>query len=205
MDYPEYLHDKNLFDVGAYVGDSAVVLSRYTKGSIFCFEPVSFHANLIQQTLELNNITTSVIIEHLALGDCCGEVEIKGLFTGSSGASIVSSRQSSSDDASTKFFSEKTSLVTVDSYVAQKELSNVGLIKMDIEGAEKAAIIGAEKTIREFRPHLLISIYHTPDDFFDIKPMIESWNLGYKFKVRRCPGSLLADTMLIAEVPPESR
>jgi hypothetical protein len=46
-----------------------------------------------------------------------------------------------------------------------------------------------------------LSIYHNPDDFFDIKPMIESWDLGYAFKIRRCPGEIFAETLLIAEGP----
>ncbi|WP_297570126.1 hypothetical protein [Helicobacter sp. UBA3407] len=30
---------------------------------------------------------------------------------------------------------------------------------------------------------MLLSIYHNGSDFFDIKPMIESWDLGYQFKI----------------------
>lgn len=50
------------------------------------------------------------------------------------------------------------------------------------------------------RPTLLISIYHSPDDFFNIKPMLDSRNLGCKFKIRRYPLSLINETLLIAEV-----
>jgi len=59
----------------------------------------------------------------------------------------------------------------------------VGLIKVDIEGAERDFLAGAERTIREQKPVLIISIYHSADDFYSIKPLIESWGLGYKSKV----------------------
>jgi hypothetical protein len=54
--------------------------------------------------------------------------------------------------------------------------------------------------IIKYKPILLISIYHNKKDFFEIKPLIESWNLGYTFKIRK----LLSDwqeIMLIAEPP----
>ena len=57
----------------------------------------------------------------------------------------------------------------------------MGLIKVDIEGAEQSFLSGAKNTIIEHRPVLLISIYHNYNDFYKIKPLIESWNSGYQF------------------------
>ena len=61
---------------------------------------------------------------------------------------------------------------------------------------------GARKTIEKYRPVLLISMYHNPSDFFEIKPMIDSWNLGYKFSVYKPLGNntVVAETLLIAQV-----
>lgn len=58
------------------------------------------------------------------------------------------------------------------------------LIKMDIEGAEREALLGAEKTIRENRPGLAISLYHTPDHLWSIPRLIANWGLGYRFYIR---------------------
>lgn len=61
--------------------------------------------------------------------------------------------------------------------------------------------MGAEKTIRKYAPVLIISIYHSADDFFKIKTIIDKYNLGYKFKIRKpSDKSIIVDTMLIAEV-----
>ncbi|MFX3627500.1 FkbM family methyltransferase [Campylobacter sp. LH-2024] len=59
----------------------------------------------------------------------------------------------------------------------------IGFIKIDIEGFEQECLKGVINTIKTQKPAMLISIYHNPDDFFNIKPLIESWNLGYKFKI----------------------
>jgi glycosyltransferase involved in cell wall biosynthesis len=59
---------------------------------------------------------------------------------------------------------------------------------------------GAIETIRRDKPILLISIYHNASDFLDIKPMIESWNLGYRFQIYHPPiKSISGETVLIAE------
>lgn len=56
----------------------------------------------------------------------------------------------------------------IDNYVDEK----VTFLKMDIEGAEQKALIGAKKTIRKYRPKMAISIYHSPFDLFRIPEII---------------------------------
>ncbi|HFZ5019186.1 TPA: FkbM family methyltransferase [Campylobacter jejuni] len=79
---------------------------------------------------------------------------------------------------------EEVEVITLDSYI-EKNPIDIGFIKVDIEGFEQEFLKGAINTIKAQKPAMLISIYHNPNDFFDIKPLIESWNLGYKFKIYR--------------------
>lgn len=46
--------------------------------------------------------------------------------------------------------------------------NSINYIKMDIEGAELAAIEGLEKTIVNQLPHLALSVYHKPEDLWEI-------------------------------------
>ena len=72
---------------------------------------------------------------------------------------------------------------------------------MDLEGFEQPFLRGALNTIKTQKPALMISIYHNYSDFFDIKPMLENLNLGYKFKIVRPEEHLaLVTTSMIAEV-----
>ena len=62
---------------------------------------------------------------------------------------------------------------------------------------------GAYETIKTQKPTLLISIYHNYDDFYKIKPLIESWKLGYKFDIFQGvqnSGDITVEAMLIAEL-----
>jgi FkbM family methyltransferase len=57
-------------------------------------------------------------------------------------------------------------------------------IKMDIEGAEYEALLGAKLIIRAYRPDLAICVYHFLADLSRIPLLIHNWNLGYKFYFR---------------------
>jgi hypothetical protein len=57
-------------------------------------------------------------------------------------------------------------------------------IKMDIEGAEHNAILGAKQLICEYKPQLAISVYHRPQDLWQIPMLIKKWDAGYKFYLR---------------------
>ena len=90
-------------------------------------------------------------------------------------------------------------MTSLDKYVEENNLK-VGLIKTDLEGSEQQFLKGAEKTIKTQRPTLLISIYHTASDFFTIKPLIESWDLNYNFRiVKPLDGEIMLETLLICE------
>lgn len=55
-------------------------------------------------------------------------------------------------------------LTTIDKLVAELRLPKVDFIKMDIEGAEQKAVVGARNTIRKFRPRMALCIYHIKGD-----------------------------------------
>ena len=92
---------------------------------------------------------------------------------------------------------EKICIDTIDNIVRDYNISP-WLIKRDIEWFEYSSIVWAKETIVKHKPILLISIYHTWKDWFEILPLIESRNLDYKFTLRRwnCFHPF-ADTLLI--------
>lgn len=182
-------YNKDIIDAGAFIGDSAIVLSKFTSGIVHSFEPDPSNFHLLQKTLGMNRID-NIVATNCALGNHTGTISL-------------STYKSASTQFENKAFEYESTIeapvTTLDHYVQQHNIS-VGLIKVDVEGAEQLLLQGAKETICKQRPTLLISIYHSADDFMHIKPMIESWGLDYKFKiVHPVCGTILTETLLIAE------
>ncbi len=58
-------------------------------------------------------------------------------------------------------------------------------IKLDIEGAESDALIGAERTIKRDRPMLAIAVYHAPDHLWRLTLLAYGYSKHYRFALRR--------------------
>lgn len=185
------LKDKDIVDVGGFIGDSAIIFSNYTNKNVYSFEPSSKNFALMEKTIAMNK-KNNIIPVKLGLGSKNQNAKIP-LEVGSGLKTDQSLTQKFSDETS-----ETIKITTLDQYVDENSLT-VGLIKVDIEGNEQDFLKGAENTIKKQKPFLLISIYHSPSDFFNIKPIIESWNLGYKFEIVKCTdGQICTETLLIA-------
>jgi FkbM family methyltransferase len=81
---------------------------------------------------------------------------------------------------------QKLPLTTIDKLVAELRLARVDYIKMDIEGAEQQALIGAGKTLAKFKPRLALSTYHRPDDPERIPTLVRQARPGYKMECGPC-------------------
>ena len=73
----------------------------------------------------------------------------------------------------------------IDAIVDEIGLSNVGLIKMDVEGAELNALRGAVETIKRDKPNLAICVYHKTEDLITVPQFIKNLNADYKFFLRK--------------------
>ena len=187
---------KNLdvIDVGGFIGDSALIFQSFTNKNIYSFEATSHNYNLMLQTLKLNN-TNRIVPVKKGLGSKKTKMNINILNTLSARSSLIADNNHLGDTKS-----EEIELITLDNYVKEHDLK-IGLIKVDIEGFEMEFLKGAKETICSQKPAMILSIYHQASDFFDIKPLIESWNLGYTFRVYKPTDySISFETTLMCEV-----
>jgi hypothetical protein len=82
---------------------------------------------------------------------------------------------------------------------------SAGLIKMDIEGAELAALRGAEQTIRRDKPILAISGYHRADDMITLPQYIRQLAPEYNLFVRNSINTVTNQCdMVLFAVPDEN-
>lgn len=71
----------------------------------------------------------------------------------------------------------------------------VSILIMDIEGAEKSAIQGSAETIQKWKPSLAISVYHKPEDLWEILDEVDALGVYSNFYLRTY-GEQTFDTVL---------
>lgn len=67
----------------------------------------------------------------------------------------------------------------------------VSFIKMNIEGAEVSALLGAKYTIQNNTPKLAICVYHNPRDIWEIPQIIRAISNSYEFYLRHHDGGII--------------
>ena len=186
------IRNKDIIDAGGYVGDTALLFSSYTDKNIHVFEASPSNMDIIHETIKLNHLDNIVTVSK-ALGDKNGTATFS-LGERNSCNSLVERPGYNYPEHI------DVPVVTLDDYVRENNL-DIGLIKVDIEGGEQLLLRGAVETIRTQHPILLISIYHSANDFFEIKPMIEKICDKYTFRIVKPANSAIAlETILLAEV-----
>jgi FkbM family methyltransferase len=145
---------------GAAVGPS---------GRVIAVEPIPRQAQRLNANIALNGFDHCTALQK-AISDRPGTATL-GIAHGDTAASIVA------EDNSVSIQVETTS---VDEIVSQFHLSRVDFIKLDVEGAEKLALLGAADTLRKFRPTLCLEA-SDPDLLVEINDLIK--DLGYRLFV----------------------
>jgi len=159
---------RDVIDAGAYIGDSVLVLSQYSPRRIYAIEPAQENVRYLHRTIELNDLKNIIVINK-AVADRKGIARIR--YAGL--ASVVHE------------VGDEVEVTTIDEIV-RAERADIALIKMDIEGYELSALKGAEQTIKEFKPVLLISAYHRGRDIFEIPKFLKTIVPEYKIKFVNC-------------------
>lgn len=161
--------DELYLDLGAYRGDTIDEFLSHTDGK---------YSEII--ALEPDRKTFRKLSDHVS------EMENVSIFQKavSSDNSTASFNSAAGRQSSLSSDGEKVETVTVDTLCENKAVT---YIKMDVEGSEIDALIGAGKTLSEKKPKLNIALYHKFSDLFEIPLLIKSINPDYEFHIRRHP------------------
>ena len=179
-----YKHKKIIFaeegdfviDAGGCWGDTSLYFANKVKksGRIYTFEFIPNNITIIKKNLKLNpNLKDLIQIIEIPLwksSNC-------ELFFVDRGPGSYTSFKN------IKNFTSKIKTISIDDFFEQYNLTKVDFIKMDIEGVELDALIGAKNILIKYRPKLAISIYHNINHFFEVSKFINSLNLNYKFYI----------------------
>jgi FkbM family methyltransferase len=180
---PVVVEEGNIvIDCGANTGVASLLFAKRAgkNGKVIAIEPEEKNYEALSKTAKLNEGKVAPIIP-LKVAVYKENCEL-GLFVKDSdplGHSIYEERIKK---ARSRMEFEEVKALKIDTLVEELGLERVDFIKMDIEGAEVDALIGAEKTISQFKPKLAICTYHRPTDPIEIRKILLKYNPNYKFK-----------------------
>lgn len=168
----EFLNDEVFIDCGAFDGDTICAFLRLRGGAFqkaIGLEPDPMNRERMARwldTLPLEQVTKIEVLPYAA-----GEKREIILFEGT--GTVTSSVGSGQLEVE---------CVPIDEMELQTPPS---FIKMDIEGAEPAALRGAAKILRQHQPILAICLYHSQEHLWQIPLLIQELNPDYNLYLRR--------------------
>ena len=169
FDLPYLNHDDEevFVDAGCFDGLTVRNFIRWSGGNykeIFSFEPDEKCFGECRETLrDVRNLT----IENIGLWSREDVLCFHG--TGTSDSKIDTDGEM------------QIKVGKLDDIAYDKKIS---FIKMDIEGAEKEAILGAENIIRIQKPKMAVSIYHKREDIWELPKLLLEMNPESRFYLR---------------------
>ena len=170
-DMISFLSNEVFIDCGAYDGDtirSLLQIINTFSGKIIAFEPDPENFKKLEEyASSLDGRTKEILkIYPFAVGAHNSRVRIEALGTE---ASSVGSGDIEVD------------CVTLDNILSDQKPT---YIKMDIEGSELNALVGAKNIIKKNLPILAICSYHSQDHLWKIPALIHSYSDQYSFFLR---------------------
>ena len=171
--YFDYLtpEDNEIFvDGGVYDGGTSGDFVKWANGkyqAIYGFEANPYCIDRCKKYYNINGIYNVEFVEK-----CMWNERAKMVFASThSGASRISDEGNVVVEAD-----------TIDNVLSGRRAT---FIKMDIEGAEYRALLGAERTIKKYRPRMALSVYHKPQDIIEIPALLLKYDDSYKFALRQ--------------------
>jgi len=163
-----------VIDAGACWGDTALYFSDLVGpgGKVHSFEFIPNNLRIFVRNCELNpTLRENICVVENPIWNESGKPVFYADFGPGSKVAFEDFGGSSG----------RTETISLDDYVLKKgKATKVDFIKMDIEGAEPAALEGAINIIKMFRPKLAIANYHSASDFVNIPRWIMNLDLGYE-------------------------
>ncbi|MEQ9454784.1 MAG: FkbM family methyltransferase [Phycisphaeraceae bacterium] len=141
-------------DAGANLGLYSLVASRRVgpEGRVIAIEPSCREHDRLLRHIDINHANNIEALK-LAVADDIDTIGLKVADDKHAGHNTLGSF---AYEATRLDRVECVRTTTIDQIVSQRSLSRVDLIKLDIEGAELAAIRGASETLQRFQPELLV-------------------------------------------------
>ncbi len=143
-----------ILDVGANIGITTLYLADKTgeTGKVYSFEPDAYNYKQLKKNISLNSFR-NVEAYNIGLGHESGSFKLFVVNTGNRGRNTILNEK---EIAGKDFCHIK--IGKLDVWVTEQKISRLNLIKIDVEGFEYNVLLGAENSIKKFKPKLFIEL-----------------------------------------------
>jgi FkbM family methyltransferase len=156
-----YLPGSAVIDVGANIGNHAVFFGAFLNAPVYAFEPYQANHDLLEMNIVANRLEGQVISACVAIGD---------------GDGVGSLHPGPCSNLGTTRVAFGAGEVPVRSLDSLSISGPIGLLKVDVEGAEVAVLRGATALIRAWQPDIVVEA-GTPRAFVAVAEIL--LELGY--------------------------
>jgi FkbM family methyltransferase len=141
-----------VLDVGAHIGTFAVPVARRVgaTGHVICVEGMSEAATLLRRNVRRNDVEERVTVVSAVVSGAREALSGHATF-GNTGASSFGA-------APWREIGSRQSVTLDDLASTYPDLSRTDVLKLDVEGAELAALRGAESLVAQARPAILLEV-----------------------------------------------
>ncbi|MEQ1949315.1 MAG: FkbM family methyltransferase [Bryobacteraceae bacterium] len=168
-----------VLDCGANIGMFTRTALDKGAARVIAIEPSPKTLEALRRNFEREIREGRVTVYPAGVWDQDSEIELAVDANNLGNSSMIESKKAAGQRV-------RVPVTTIDRIVSELNLPRVDFIKMDIEGAEKHALKGAQATIRRFRPRMSISLEHLDDDFTAIPAEILAMEPRYTTKPCDC-------------------
>jgi FkbM family methyltransferase len=148
--------DKNIIDLGAWIGDNTLAWAKNINGIVYGIDPSSNNCSFIKELITLNNIKNIEVLQEVIsdkedeLSVIDGDID-HATFSSTKGTNTYKSK-------------------TLDSLYNENIIKNVGFMHLDVEGMEYKIILGSPNLIEKERPIVSYEGHTNTDTYLnDIK------------------------------------
>jgi FkbM family methyltransferase len=156
-------------DAGAYVGDTiaefvSICDNNYKR--VYAYDISSETIDCLRKNVET---LKNVVIHWKGVSDKKGQLSLSGVAAPFHGNRLVEERGI-----------YNVEVVTIDEDIAE----TITFLKVDVEGLDKEALMGARNHIVNDHPKIVVDAYHKLEDIVEIPLLIQRLNPDYRFYLR---------------------
>ena len=156
--------NKSILDIGACVGTMSVFFSKKTSKFVHAFEPMKDNFRLLQRNCIARK---NIILHNFAIGNENAQDITYNIHEQEGNVGMAQFYQAGINDSLDKMIPHLLNEKKIDTTkIKIKSIDNLpfdmvdcGFIKLDVEGFELPALIGAKEFIKEHQPNIFIEIH----------------------------------------------